>query len=343
MLALAVSVQVALAAPGDVVLEKAAVVRRAKEAMHAKVIITIANAKPSDALDEAFAVAFGVFEKIDTTMNEWRPDSPLSRINAGAGVEAVEAPAELCAVLKLALDGAKRTNGLFDPTWAALRDVWRFTGSVEQALPAPDVREAACQRVSYKDVELRPKPKGGGACTVKLKQKGMALGLGGFVKGWGIDQASAELKKRGYRDFFVQVGGDLYVSGKNGERGWKVAIREPRGAADATFARGELSDTAFSTSGDYEKFFMNEGKRYHHLIDLRTCLPATASVSATVMAKTAADAEVLTKAVFVLGGEEGLKLAKGFGAAAVIVAPDGKVFASEELKSKLDLGQPAGF
>lgn len=329
-----------LAAPGDVAVEKAALVRRAKDLMHTRVVIAIVG-KPTGELDQAFDAAFGIFERIEATMNEWKGDSPLGRINAGAGVEAVPAPAELCSVIALALDGAKRTNGLFDPTWASLRELWKFTGSVEQPLPDPDKLEAACALVSWRDVEVKPKPKG--ECTVKLTKKGMALGLGGIVKGWGVDQAVKELKRRGYRDFFVQAGGDLYLSGQNGDRGWKAGIRDPRGPAEASFARGELTDTAFSTSGDYEHFFINGGKRYHHLIDLRTCQPATASVSSTVMAKTTVEAEVLTKSTFILGGAKGLELAKSFGASAVIVDAEGKVHVSKALEGRLEISPPSGF
>ncbi|MBK7864880.1 MAG: FAD:protein FMN transferase [Archangiaceae bacterium] len=331
-----------LSAPGDVAVERAAVVRRSKDLPYLKVVITIANAKPDDALNEAFAAAFLVFEDIEKNLNEWREGSVLQKINAAAGAaEPVDAPPDVCAVVKLALDGAKKTNGLFDPTWAALKEVWSFNGAVEQPLPDPAAVKAACALVSFKDVELKAKPRG--ECTVRLKKKGMALGLGGIIKGWGVDQAAKALRAKGYRDFFVQAGGDLYVSGKNGERGWKVGIRDPRGPADSSFARGELTDTAFSTSGDYEHFFMNQGTRYHHLLDLRSCRPATASVSATVMAKTAVDAEVLTKATFVLGGAKGLELAKRFGASAVLVDPTGKVHASKGLEGKLELWAPAGF
>jgi thiamine biosynthesis lipoprotein len=330
-----------LGAPGDVAVEHAAVVRRAKDLMHTKVVITVANAKLDDALNEAFDAAFGVFAHLEGTMNEWREDSPILRINAAAGGEPVEASADLCALLKLSLDGARRTNGLYDPTWAALKDVWTFTGAVEQALPDPEKVKAACALVSYKDVELKPKPKG--ECTVRLKKKGMGLGLYGIVKAWGIDQAGKELHKRSHHDFFVQVGGDVYVSGKNGEHGWKVGIREPRGAPESSFARGELSDAAFSTLGDYERFFMNAGTRYHQVLDLRSCRPATASVSSTVMAKSAVEAAMLAQATFVLGGDEGLKLAKTQGASAVIVDTKGALHASEELKGKLELWPPGGF
>jgi thiamine biosynthesis lipoprotein len=172
----------------------------------------------------------------------------------------------------------------------------------------------------------------------------MALGLGGIVKGWGVDQAVKELKKRGFTNFFVQAGGDLYLAGHNDkDRPWKVGIRDPRGGPESSFARGELTDSAFSTSGDYEHFFMNGGKRYHHIIDLRSCMPATASVSSTVAAQSCVDAEVLTKSTFILGGQKGLDLAKSFGAQAVLVDAEGKVKVSKELEGKLEVTPPSGF
>ncbi len=316
-------------------------VERSREVMHTTVVIAISSDTVDARLDEAFDAGFAIFEHIDATMNEWKPDSPLGQINASAGSPtAVSTPADLCGVLKLALDGAARTNGLFDPTWAALRDVWRFSNAPDQRPPDAEKVKQACALVSYRDVELVPKAKG--ACTVRLKKKGMALGLGGFVKGWGVDRAVETLRARGYRNFFVQAGGDLYLAGKKGDRPWSVGIRDPRGPPDQRFAKTELSDSAFSTSGDYEHFFLFEGRRYHHVIDLRTCQPATASVSATVMAKTAVDAEILTKSTFILGAPAGLRLARQFGAEAVIVHPDGEVNITQATQDRLEVWPPTG-
>lgn len=319
----------------------ARLVERSREVMHTKVVIAISTTSTDARLEEAFDAGFAIFERIDTTMNEWKPESPLGRINASAGGPTpVPAPADLCGVLKLALDGAARTNGLFDPTWAALRDVWRFSDAANQRPPDAEKVKQACALVSYRDVELVPKAKG--ACTVRLKKKGMALGLGGFVKGWGVDRAVEALRARGYRNFFVQAGGDLYLAGKNGDRAWSVGIRDPRGPPEQSFAKTELSDSAFSTSGDYEHFFLFEGRRYHHVIDLRTCQPATASVSATVMAKTAVDAEILTKSTFILGAPKGLELARQFGAEAVIVHPDGQVNLTQAMQDRVEVWPPTG-
>ena len=99
------------------------VAKQTRELMHTRVTVAIADeSRPQADFDAAFAV----FENIDAVMNEWKDDSPLAKINSGAGGPAVKAPPELCEVIQLALDGARRTQGLFDPTWAALRDLWKF-------------------------------------------------------------------------------------------------------------------------------------------------------------------------------------------------------------------------
>lgn len=321
------------------------IVRQTRELMHT--VVTVGFAEPptkgQSSHAEDFERAFAVFEHVDATLNEWRPESPLSAVNASAGGAPVEASRELCAVVSLALEGARRTGGLFDPTWATLRGLWRFGTDASAEVPAPEQVKERCGRVAFRDVQLTPlpHPTPERACTIGLARKGMLLGLGGLVKGWGVDEAVRRLRARGYRHFFVQAGGDLYAAGKRGRRPWRVAIREPR--AEGSFAQLDVSDRAFSTSGDYERFFLKEGVRYHHIIDLRDCYPARASVSSTVLARSAVDAEFLTKAAFILGGEPGLALVERWGAAAVLVSPDGRLHVSRQLRGKLQASAPRGF
>ncbi len=320
--------------------------RQTRELMHTKVTIAIADPPGGELANHGldFDAAFAIFNRIDRVMNEWKEDSPLAQINAEAATKPVTAPADLCEVIRLSLDGAKKTKGLFDPTWAALREVWKFSGETP-AVPTAAALKAQCKLVSWKDVEVKavksPTPEA--ACTVRFKKPGMKLGLGGIVKGWGVDQAVKLLRSVGYKNFFVQAGGDLYLAGKVGDRAWKVGIRDPRGAEDQTFARSEVSDATFSTSGDYEHFFVKDRVRYHHLIDPRTCQPARKSVSATVLARSGVEAEYLTKAAFILGWADGQKLVAASGAQLVLVDSDGGVHFSPELVGKLDWWQPSGF
>lgn len=301
--------------------------------------VTVAISAPPEEAARGFRAAFAVFERVDEVMNEWRPESPLSAINAAAGKkEAPIVPPDLCEVIKASLDGARRTGGLFDPSWAALRDLWKFGSDQTGTPPDPRAVKERCPLVDYKKVHVGSLRDG---CKVSLEKPGMKLGLGGIAKGWGVDRAVAALRAAGFKDFFVQAGGDLYAAGKKNGHPWRVGIRDPRGPAEKTFALLEVSDAAFSTSGDYEHFFLVDGVRYHHLIDPRTCQPAKASRSATILAKTAADAEFLTKATFILGGAEGVKLADDWGAAAVLVGSDNKVVFSKSLEGKLTWWQPS--
>ncbi len=312
-------------------------VTQSRDVMHTLVTVSLPASMPEAQRKAAFDEAFAVFEAIDQDLNEWRPGSALSRVNAGAGGPAVVAPADLCEVVGVALDGARRTDGLFDPSWAALKGLWRFGTEASGEPPRPDALAAACKLVGWRDVELKPAkaPTAAAACAIRLQKKGMRLGLGGLVKGWGVDQVVRKLRARGLTDFFVQAGGDLYLAGRRGDRPWRSGIRDPRGPADRYFARVEVSDAAFSTSGDYEHFFLKDGVRYHHLIDPRTCQPARASISTTVLARSALDAEILTKAAFILGPDEGEVLVKSFGAQAVWVLPDGGVRASPGIEPRL--------
>ncbi len=312
---------------------------RTRELMHTEVTIALPSSIASEEREPAFAEGFAVFEQIESELNEWKPDSALARINSAQG-KPVEAPHLVCEVIALSLDGAKRTGGLFDPTWASLRGLWKFGSAEDGVVPTPNEVAALCPKVEWERVKLTPHPDG--SCTVKLGLPGQQLGLGGLVKGWGVDRVVSAFRKRGLQNFYVQAGGDLYVGGTNGGRPWRVGIRDPRGAKTTSFARIELSDAAFSTSGDYEHFFIKDNVRYHHLIDPRSCWPARASVSTTVLAKSATDAEFLTKAAFILGPKEGQKLVRQFGAAAVWVTNDGRVHATEGLEKQLEVWPPSG-
>ena len=312
---------------------------RTRELMHTEVTIALPVSVATAEREAAFTEGFAVFEQIESELNEWKADSALARINSAQG-KPVEAPPLVCEVIALALDGAKRTNGLFDPTWASLRGLWKFGSAEDGVVPSQKEVAALCPKVEWEKVKLTPHPDG--SCTVKLGLPGQQLGLGGLVKGWGVDRVVNAFRKRGLQNFYVQAGGDLYVGGTNGGRPWRVGIRDPRGAKTTSFARIQLSDAAFSTSGDYEHFFIKDNVRYHHLIDPRSCWPARASVSTTVLAKSATDAEFLTKAAFILGPKEGQKLVRQFGAAAVWVTNDGRVHATEGLEKQLEVWPPSG-
>ena len=146
------------------------------------------------------------------------------------------------------------------------------------------------------------------------------------------------MRERGLRDFMVQFGGDMFVSGRRGDRAWRAGIRDPRGPPDRYFAAAEVTDATFSTSGDYERFFIKDGHRYAHILDPATGNPASACRSVTIMAPDATTAEYLSKGVFILGTERGLPIVESVeGAGAVVVDPKNRVHVSARLKDRIKI------
>lgn len=308
----------------------AAEVSEARPGMGTLLRVTVVA--PPDRAAAGIEAAFRVFERVDRVMNEWREDSPLSRLNRRAGSGWVRLPGDLCEVLALGLEGARSTGGRFDPTWAAVSDLWRFDGGA--ATPPEDaVLAARCALVGWRGLELRRRSAAG--CEARLRRRGMRVGLGGLAKGWAVDRAARALRARGLQDFLLQAGGDLYAAGTRGGTPWRVEVRDPRGGPLEAMASLDVSDRALSTSGDYEHAFEAGGRRYHHLLDPRTCRPSEASRAVTLLARSATEAEILGKAVFLEGGRAGVARAEAAGAAALVVTGDGEVIVSDSLAARL--------
>jgi thiamine biosynthesis lipoprotein len=229
------------------------------------------------------------------------------------------------------------TDGAFDVTFAALSDVWKFDHDQDNRIPPREDIERRLPRVDYRALVLDST-----ARTAYLPRAGMRAHLGGIGKGYAVDRAAGILRSRGISDFMIQFGGDLYVAGAHGERPWRLGIRDPRGPADRIFAAIELTNSSFSTSGDYERFFMHDGRRYHHIIDPRTGEPARGSRSVTIVADTATLADALSTGVFVMGPDKGMALIERLPKVdGVIVGDDNRVLVSSGIRERLQiLAQP---
>jgi thiamine biosynthesis lipoprotein len=311
------------------------VVERTHDTM-GTVIVLKAWGEDDAAIVSIFAEAFAEFDRIDALMTTWTPDSEVSRINAAAGGKPVVVSQELVGVLESALAASKLTGGAFDITVGAFSGVWKFDEDNDGSLPDDTTVQARRKLVGWRDVIVDRK-----AHTVRLRRKGQKITLGGIAKGYAVDRVTTLLHKRGLADFVVQAGGDMYVSGRKGDRRWRVGIRDPRGARSDFFAMAEVEDATFSTSGDYERFVVKDGKRYHHILDPRTGYPAPRCRSVTVMAKDAIMAEGLTKGIFILGADAGLELIEKVpGVEAVIVDADNQVHVSKGLADKLKIVHP---
>ena len=309
---------------------------RAGVAMGTKVQIVVCPLRPDAAGEAAAKTAadqgFAEFGRLEGLWTTWTPESEVSRINAAAGKQPVTVSQETLAVLQAGLAGSVKSGGLFDMTFAPLGEVWRFDtppGSHEPTklarVPTAAEVKARLAHVGFKHLLLDAAHH-----TAFLDEPGRAIHLGGIGKGAGVDAVVVLLRKLGFRNFAVQAGGDLYCGGQNGQRPWRVGIAHPR-QKGALIGSLDVSDAAFSTSGDYERFAILDGHRYHHILDTRTGFPATASQSVTVLTRTAIDAEIQTKTAFILGGAAGLDFLQVNGSQGVIVDAAGKIWQSDGL------------
>jgi FAD:protein FMN transferase len=258
--------------------------------------------KEVDAAKTAEA-CFKEMKRLDELMTTWTDSSEVSKVNAAAGGKPVRVGAETFAVIERAVDISKKSGGIFDISVGAFKGLWKFDEDIDGTLPKDDDVKARLALVGYKDIVLNKAKR-----TVFLRRKGMLINLGGIAKGYAVDKVAALIKKAGFTDFMVQAGGDMYVSGKKGKDPWVVGIRDPRGARDEMFALMPIENHSFSTSGDYERGFVKDGVRYHHILDPRTGQPARASRSVTIRAKDAFTADAWSKVMFIAGWQAGLEM-----------------------------------
>jgi thiamine biosynthesis lipoprotein len=285
----------------------------------------------------ATAAVFREFDRLDAMMSVWKDGSDIVRLNAAAGRAAVSVSPETRDVLHIARQVSEQTHGTFDITFAALSGLWKFDyQDKDESIPDRKEIEKRLPLVNYRDVLVDD-----AAGTAMLRRKGMRVNLGGIGKGYAVDRAVDILRRSGVRDFMIQAGGDMYVGGTRGDRPWRLGIRDPRGPAERIFAALDLSDGTFSTSGDYERFFVKGGVRYHHIIDLRVGEPARLCRSVTLVTDRAVIADALAKGVFILGPDAGMALIERTpGVQGVIVSAKNEVSISSGLRKRLILLAP---
>jgi FAD:protein FMN transferase len=249
--------------------------------------------------ESAIAAVMERMHWIDRTMSPFKPDSELSRINREATTQAVPLSAPMFDIIARSIGFSRLSDGAFDITYAAVGHLYDYrlgTRPTEQEL------ESALACVGYKYLELDPQ-----ARSIRFARSGVRIDLGGFAKGLAVDDGAAILTGRGFRHAIVTAGGDSRIVGDRRGRPWTIGIRDPRKDGEMV-AVLPLQDVAVSTSGDYERYFEAGGIRYHHLIDPATGRSPASVRSVTVVAADGLTSEALTKSVFVMGLERGMRL-----------------------------------
>ncbi|MFK8048504.1 MAG: FAD:protein FMN transferase [Halioglobus sp.] len=271
----------------------------------------------------AIEKVFEEVQRLDEMMNPWNPNSELSRINRDAAEHAVTTTPEIIEVVSKALYYSRLSSGAFDISFASVGQHYDY-----RLGRAPDditVRKDKAN-IDYSAIHLDTK-----ASTLFFSKPGLQVDLGGIAKGYAVDRGIEILHRSGIVAAVISAGGDSRILGDLGNRPRVIGIRHPR-KKDEYAVVVPLADTAISTSGDYERFFLEEGVRYHHILDPQTGRSAGEVQSASVITAKAIDSDALSTTSFVLGVERGLALINSLpGVDAIFIDGQGKLHYSEEL------------
>ena len=254
-----------------------------------------------EAARSAMNQAFEAMETMEGRVSVHIDTSEVARIVRSAGKEPVPVSDDTRHVLETAIGVSDTTGGAFDVTIGVIKDMWNFGGD-NPIVPDSAFVGSRLPLVDFRRIRFDHD-------RVFLEKPGMSIDLGGIAKGATVDRGVETLKRLGIRSAIVEAGGDLRIFGHHPERPqWRIGIRHPRNSEGALFGVIETNETCIATSGDYERCFFENGKRYHHILDPKTGFPARGCISVTITGPNAELADAYATAVFVLGPEKGMAL-----------------------------------
>jgi thiamine biosynthesis lipoprotein len=271
------------------------------------------------AMDEVIAE----MRRTDELMSTYKPESQLSQVNAHAFERPVQVDAEIIDVVERGLEMSRLSGGAFDITYASVGYLYDFRGHQR---PTDEQIAAALPGVDYRQVRVDRAGR-----NIRFLREGVRIDLGGIAKGHAVDRSIERLRALGIRHAMVNAGGDTRLLGDRRGKPWIVGIRDPRNDGRVV-TRLPLADEAISTSGDYERYFEEDGVRYHHILVPGTGRSAREVRSATVIGADAITTDGLSTTVFVLGVERGMQLIGRLpGVEAVVVDAQGRIYYSDGL------------
>jgi thiamine biosynthesis lipoprotein len=265
------------------------------------------------------------------SMNE---GSEVYAINEAA-TGGAEVSQETAGVISEAIEIAKETNGAFDPAIGAITVLWDITGNPR--VPSEEEINGALKMVDYNKIHIE-------GTNVSLAQSGMKIDLGGIAKGYAADKAIGIYKKYGIESALLNLGGNIYAYGKRQDgKDYRIGIRDPLGGEGEIAAVITVSDTSVVTSGVYERYFVDNGVTYHHIIDPKTGHPAdNGLLSVSIICNSSIKADGLSTALFVMGLGKGLKFANGReDIQAIFITEDKKIYVTDGLKGSVEITNEA--
>ncbi|VAW69829.1 FAD:protein FMN transferase [hydrothermal vent metagenome] len=290
--------------------------------MGTSAIVELFSESPQQA-NKCSSLVFTEMKRIDALMSPFIEQSELARVNREAGKHATKISRELFELIQQSIAFSQLSNGAFDITFASVGYLYDYR--LKQH-PTDKQIKHQLSAVNYRDLVLNEK-----LSSISFSHKNTRIDLGGIAKGYAVDNAIKILKDCGIENALVSAGGDSRILGDKNGRPWVMGVRHPRNRNKVVVSI-PLSDSAISTSGDYERFFIEKGKRYHHIIKPGNGQSADQMWSTSVMANDATTSDALSTTLFVLGTEKALKLINSLeGIEAIVIDAHGKMFYSSGL------------
>lgn len=261
--------------------------------------------------------------RIDHLMSPHKPVSELSMVNRDAAQQPVPVCPEMFELIARSIHFSEISDGAFDITYASAGHLYDYR---ERIKPSDEALARACAAIGWRHLILDRQRR-----TIRFAREGVRIDLGGFAKGHAVDHGAAILARLGFHNAIVTAGGDSHVLGDRRGRPWTIAIRDPRRPGEVV-AVLPLEDVAISTSGDYERFFEADGVRCHHVLDPKTGRSPDSIRSVTILADDGLTSEALSKCLFVMGLERGMRFIESQpGVDAVVVDAQGQLHFSSGL------------
>lgn len=271
-------------------------------------------------------------ERVNRLMSPYIEQSQLSKINKYAHEGPVEIDQDLFELIEKSQEVSRLTNGAFDITYASVGSLYDYRKEIK---PTEEEIAAAKLLVDYKNIVLDKVN-----FSIAFLKQGVKIDLGGIAKGFAVDQSIQHLQALGIKHALVSAGGDTRLLGDRRGRAWLVGIRDPENTEEVIVML-PLQDEALSTSGDYERFFIKDGKKYHHIIHPTTGSSAGEVRSASILASDSTTTDALSTSIFVMGPNKGLDLLNQLdGVEGVIVDKKGKLYYSHGLEQEQNSKNP---
>jgi thiamine biosynthesis lipoprotein ApbE len=276
---------------------------------------------------KAIEESLNEMERMDRIMSNYKNDSELSKVNKKAVKSPVPCNGELLDVIEQSQYYSELSGGAFDITVSPIVALWGFFREKGHIPPDKEI-EKILPAVSYKNIVINKSNDPKKPVTIFFKNTQTQIDLGAIGKGYAVDKALEIIRKYGINNVCINLGGNIYVLGTPpGKNAWKIGVQHPRNVNEV-LGYLELKNEATATSGDYERFFEFNGKRYSHIINPQTGRPVSGTIATTIVAPTGTEVDALSTSVFVLGHEKGMELIKKIPNAEAMIAfeeKDGKI------------------